>query len=416
MGGGGYYAATLTGSNRIRSIEITPDGDYLLAGYQDSGPLGGTDGFVVKMSPDGTILWQKNIGNSSNNQAVATVDTSGNIYVGVTYTGTNEQINLMKLDSNGTLVSQVNFNKVDTRPSEFINRMIWGKDNNLYVMGWGFSGNIYAPQSFILKVNSSLSRVWGRQWNNNRDSFCGVLGAGIDPSGNVYCAVSNNYAVTAQDPGLAKLNSSGTQQWHKVRYYSGTNDGISENSFDAIIDNSNEPIHIHTGAYWTVGQAYNVRKLNSSGTEQWVTAISNNEFNGGSIGALAVDANNDIYALVRRSSTFLVKLNTSGTVLWKRDILNFSGENLRVDLNGDVVVTGFAFGQPAIVKMAADGSTIGSAALPGGTITLQISTQGAGVTSNAIKDGSAVTSVDPGTAAGSLTVQNLSKSVELAGF
>ncbi len=414
--GGGFYAATLTGSNAIQTLAISPDGGYVLAGSQNSGPLGGVDGIVVKLSPQGSIIWQKNIGGSGDNYATATVDNSNNVYVAVTYPGTKQQITVIKLDSNGNLLSQRILNKLDTRPNEGVTRMVWGKDNNLYICGSGFEGNSYAPQSFFMKLDSSLNIAWTRSWFNDRDEYCAVNGCGVTSTGDIYAAVYNVYATTYGDPGLARVNSSGTQQWHKVRYYTGDNQGAYEPSWDAVIDSTNTPYHMATGWFWTTGGSHYVRKLNSSGVEQWVTSVTNNTYNGGDAGALAVDASDNIYALTRRGGTIVTKLNSSGTVLWKRDIQNFNGSEIKIDIEGNVVVVGTAFSQPAIVKMAPTGATLGSASLPGGTITLAVSSVGGGNGSNTLKDGSSPTSRSVTTSGGSLTVQNLTKSVQLAVF
>ena len=87
-----------TGVDVIRAMRLDPSGNIVVAGtFTGVSPLGGatltsrggTDGFVAKYSPTGTLLWARGFGGTQEERVTdLVVDLSGNVYVGGGFEGT----------------------------------------------------------------------------------------------------------------------------------------------------------------------------------------------------------------------------------------------------------------------------------------------------------------------------------------
>ena len=100
--GGIQWQKTLGGTNEeiARSIQLTTDGGYIIAGSAKSndgdviGNHGGQDTWVVKLNDSGTILWQKSMGGTANDFANSIQLTSdGGFIVAGQAISTNGDIN-----------------------------------------------------------------------------------------------------------------------------------------------------------------------------------------------------------------------------------------------------------------------------------------------------------------------------------
>src|SRR5882724_7618336 len=119
------WAKCLGGTNNdtAKSIIRTYDNGYLVAGSSKSndgdvsghhGPLTTSDAWLVKLSSDGTIQWQKSYGGTGNDGFNELITTSDGNYLAIGYTDSNDgdvsgnhgskDIWVVKLDRNGNIV------------------------------------------------------------------------------------------------------------------------------------------------------------------------------------------------------------------------------------------------------------------------------------------------------------------------
>ena len=95
-----------SGSDSAISAQQTADGGYVVVGGTNSYGAGESDILILKLNSAGTVLWQKTYGGSSHDSAETIQQTSdgGYIVAGTLARGTDQEDYLiMKLDSNGDI-------------------------------------------------------------------------------------------------------------------------------------------------------------------------------------------------------------------------------------------------------------------------------------------------------------------------
>lgn len=203
---------------------------------------GSTDFYVMKMTPDGSVVWLKSGGSSALEQANAiAVDASGNVYVaGLSNDNTSFEGNafpskgakdgfLLKLDNDGAFVyvrtfgSYMDDNAHDVAVDADNNVIVTGFFNFMLQIG---PTSFYqtargSDDAFLVKLDTSGEVLWSMT-NASTLSDYGRRVA-CDAGNNVYIAGefkgglniggSSLQSTNDSDVYVAKFNSSGTAQW-----------------------------------------------------------------------------------------------------------------------------------------------------------------------------------------------------------
>lgn len=225
------------------SVAEAIDGSgYVIAGYSSSsngdltGNNGNNDYWIIKVDPDGNLLWQKNYGGSSLDRAeevIATSDggyiingrtASGNIDV-VGYNGGND-FWVIKLDANGNLEWQHPLGGSSTELGYGITET---SDGGYAACGYSrstngdVSTNNGGTDFWIVKLSSTGSIQWESSYGGTSTDI--AYGIGQDDDGNYLVGGitrSNNTGdVTGFNGGTddfwgIKLNSTGGLIWQKT--------------------------------------------------------------------------------------------------------------------------------------------------------------------------------------------------------
>lgn len=314
------------------------------AGTSNVTSIGGTDIFVSKLDPDGTLLWVKSFGGSNYDLSSSiAIDDLGNIYMTGTFTET------VDFDPGGgvsTLTSEggadIFILKLDSAGN-----FIWAKN----VGGWG-----YEYVACITVDGTKNVHIVG--------SFSGTCD--FDPSEET----SNLTSTSGEDAFILKLNPTGSFLWAK--------------SLGGMYDDSGTSIVVdNSGSSYTTGyflesisfgpgeEKYNLSsygkadafivKYDSSGNLVWATRIGANEGDTG--GDIALDDDNNIYTIgsftngayfgndggpnilsgAGLADAYIIKLNTEGDLVWAISIGGTSydyGSSISIDESGNVYTTG----------------------------------------------------------------------------
>lgn len=149
-----------------RSIIETPDKGFLIAGWTTSYGSGSMDGFLIKTDSMGTKLWQKTYGGTSLAEGIATIIPlyDGNyLLTGEKCLGPgiydNDQGYLVKIDPNGNILWQKNYGSPNN-DAFFASKEL--NDSSIIVAASTWNTVFNSWDAWLLKLNSSGDTVWSR--------------------------------------------------------------------------------------------------------------------------------------------------------------------------------------------------------------------------------------------------------------
>ena len=149
------------------SVQQTFDGGYIVTGlsaYSDNDEVSG-DAFVLKLSNDGNVEWQKSYGGDNYDAAKSIMQTSddGFIVAGETYSFGNEgDAWAFKVDKNGTIEWQMSYggDGFDTASSIQQTFSADGSDDGYIVAGETNSFGAGDGDSWVIKLDMNGGIVW----------------------------------------------------------------------------------------------------------------------------------------------------------------------------------------------------------------------------------------------------------------
>ena len=228
-----------SGDDLADDIRKTQDGGYIIAGatWSNDGDVSGNNGnmdfWVLRIDSIGNLLWQKTLGGSAVDRAHSVREThdGGFIVAGwtrsvdgdVTGNHGNDDAWLVKLDSLGTLVWQKALGgSQDDEASEVLSL----SDGSFIVAGHtasndgDVSGNHGAYDFWVLKLDSLGNLVWQNPYGGSQGEFGQAIDRSADggfvvtgPSYSSDGDVSSNNG--DQDQWIIKIDSLGTLVWER---------------------------------------------------------------------------------------------------------------------------------------------------------------------------------------------------------
>lgn len=339
------------------SIQPTSDGGYIVAGRSNSwlgditGNLGIDDYWIVKISSNGTMQWQKSLGGNHTDIANSIKPTPDGGYIvagssksnNINVTGNhgNEDYWIVKLNSSGTIEWQKSYGGSGADMAYDIQLT---SDGGYIVAGSSDSnngdvtGNHGDIDYWIVKLSSSGVILWQKSLGGSGDENARSIQ--ITPDGGYIVAGSsdsddgdvtgNHGDYRYDDYWIVKLTTNGVIEWQKS--LGGTNHDIAQN-----IKSTSD------GGYIVVGYSYSyngdatynygssdywVVKLNNSGAVQWQKSFggSNSDYaycvsttlDGGYI--VGGETSSAMDGLNGGSDSWILKLSSSGAVQWRKNL------------------------------------------------------------------------------------------------
>ena len=360
------WARIFGGDNddETRYIHQTTDGGYIVAGVTESFGAGGSDIWVLKLSPSGEIEWQKTYGGTEVYCVQQTSD-GGYIVAGET----SSDIWVLKLFSNGDIEWQKTYGGSD---SDYPRSIQQTSDGGYIVAGTTESFGAGGRDAWILKLSSSGEIEWQKTYGGNGSDNAASIQQTSD-GGYIAAGYSSSFTET-YDFWVLKLSPNGEIEWQKTyggniaRSIQQTSDGgyilagwdssFGAGGYDMWIlklssngdvewqnaygrDNDDEPYSIQQttdGGYIVAGYTMKtypsrtiwVLKLSSSGEIEW-QKIGGNENNSlqerarsiqqTTDGGYIVAGYTDSFGLNDYSSFLILKLNSQGEIDPSCDII-----------------------------------------------------------------------------------------------
>jgi len=195
--------------NRARSIQQTNDGGYIVAGYTGEN-IYVLDIWILKLSSDGTIEWQKTYGGSQPEEASSIQQTNdgGYIVAGQTesFGAGNVDILVLKFASDGTIEWQKTYGGSE---SEIAHSIQQTGDGGYIVAGETSSFGAGSGDILVLKLASDGTIEWQKTYGGNESEIARSIQQTSD--GGYIVAGSGFY-----DFLVLKLSSDGTIEWQKT--------------------------------------------------------------------------------------------------------------------------------------------------------------------------------------------------------
>ena len=308
---------------------------------------GDNDIFILKLDISGNFLWAKNIGGLDDDRGHSIVlDTAGNIYITGSFFGTidtdpdvavynltsngNNDIFILKLDSDGNFVwaKSIGGSSSDVGLSLTIDN-----SDKIYLTGW-FSDIVdFNPDSGVFYLTGS-SDVFVTKFDTN-GNFIWAKGMGgsyydqgnsitVDDFGNVY--TTGTFQLTADfDPDTSIFNL------------------ISNGSSDVFISK----LDFMGNFLWAKSLGGN-NYTNDEGNSLTVDNIGNVYITGSYSGMVDFDPGVDVYNLNSfNKDIYVLKLDTYGDFIWAKSMEGGNsdrGISIALDEDGSVYITGVFYG------------------------------------------------------------------------
>jgi len=211
-----------------KAIIRTADGNLMVLGSTESYAKNyDRDLYVVKVSPQGDVIWEQSFGGDRDEFAGGIVETDdgGAIVVGdtISYGKGYKDIYIAKLDKNGKMVSSFIVGGEKEDSAQAITRT---KDGNIVLVGYRESGRAGNTDFYVMKIDQNGKKIWSQTYGGDRaDHLNGVTAT--DDGGIVATGSTSSYNSENTDLSVMKLNAEGTMLWHKIygfKYYEYGND------------------------------------------------------------------------------------------------------------------------------------------------------------------------------------------------
>jgi len=274
-----------SGFEEAIAIQQTSDGGYIVAGTTDSFGSGKKDFWIVKLDSNGNVEWQKAYGGGGDDWLHAIQQTSdgGYIVAGTTYSfleGWWDPCNgwILKLDANGNI--------------EWQKVLMIGGEQQIYdirqtsdggYIAVGVTWDAYGPGSYwdlwVVKLDSDGHIQWqraygGGEWDGGKPAVQQTSDGGYIVAGETW-----SFGSAKINLWVLKLDSDGDVEWQKA--YSR---GEDENGAKAIQQTGDGGYVVagYTSDFGYGGTNYDVwiLKLDSDGDVEWQKAYGGSDIDG----------------------------------------------------------------------------------------------------------------------------------------
>jgi hypothetical protein len=262
----------------------TTGGDFILAADTWSSE-NRSDILLVKISGEGRIIWEKNLGGTDIDRVHRIVLTGDNGYIIIgetrSYGAGGEDVWLVKTDSNGDIQWSKTFGGPHNETGEdieitpdggyIIASKTWTKDNEIL-------------EAWVIKTDFEGNKLWSKTYQADKGRWCKAKDIALTTD-NGYVLVGDAWSSESGTPEsyeriwIRKLNSEGSEDWYREYHsseYGDTAIGVQQVSDNGYIIAGNiEDNEKHFRLIWLI-------KVSSDGEEIWNNKYGepeNNYFN-----------------------------------------------------------------------------------------------------------------------------------------
>ncbi|MCC6867064.1 MAG: T9SS type A sorting domain-containing protein [Ignavibacteria bacterium] len=306
------------------------------------------------------------IGNGSGNNddfvADMVIDAAGNVYLcgPIFRSQTNTyDYDIVKYNSSGVLQWAKQWDR-GVNGNDIPYAIALGGSGNVYVTGESYGGNANGTDWLTMKLDGSNGQILWTVFENGNATLTTpndkARDIAVSPSGNVYvCGSFSDDAISngGVNMGVVKYNLNGQPQW--IRKYQGAWVDVAKQIRLDAAENVYFTGYSVTNNLVPPGCIYRTFKLNSAGTQQWMSVYlgyTANHYN--EPFDMELDASNNVVvtgAAESQNNLFfdivtIKYASSNGNQLWEsrfnpQTALDCSPNDMTIDGSGNVYVTGY---------------------------------------------------------------------------
>jgi uncharacterized delta-60 repeat protein len=301
------------------AIQNTTDGGYIVAGTTNSTGAGDHDAWVFKLNSTGSIVWQNTYGGIYYDDAASVQQTAdgGYIVAGTTYSfgAQTGDFWLLKLNPDGSILWQKIYGGTGDDEAYSVRQT---SDGGYIAAGTTNSFGAVGYDAWVLKVDSTGGVVWAKSYGGTSFDIAYSIKQTSD-GGYIVAGSTNSFGIGGSDHAwILKLNSTGEITWQKIY-------GGSGNDEASCIQQTLDGGYIVAGDTNSIGAGYDdcwVFKLNSTGSVLWSYTYGGSDYDD----AYSIEQTSDggyivagtTYSFGAGSGDFwLLKLDSTGAVVWQ---------------------------------------------------------------------------------------------------
>jgi hypothetical protein len=320
-----------TYSEKVKSIQQTSDGGFIMGGYSDSFDIdlsnnyGLWDFFIVKTNQSGDLQWKVSMGGNGEDliQSIIQASDSSYLAVGSTHSTTNDIVFnyghidywAMKIAQNGSVIWKKTLGGTS---NDLAYGICEAENGNFMIVGSSESNDSYVLNNhgqndvWLVKIDTNGNILWQNTYGGTASDFGNSIKKTAD-NGYIIAGYSNSVDGDltinkgGHDAWAFKINSSGTIEWQTT--FGGTEDDF----FQQIIQCSD-------GSFVAVGETYSY-DFDASENHFSVTNFDKRDY-------------------------FVVKIDSLGNKIWSRcygGSLNEYARKVIESFDGDFIINGESY-------------------------------------------------------------------------
>jgi hypothetical protein len=206
-----------------KAISRAADGSILVLGQSKSFSENyDYDLYVAKVSLEGKLVWEENIGGKRDESAggIAGTDDGGALIVGSSesYGEGDKDVYIAKLDKNGKLLSA---HTVGGKKTDVATALTRTRDGQFVMVGYREVERAGDEDFLLMKLDQNGKKIWAETYGGKYEDTLDGVTATVD-GGVVAIGKTRSYGSEQSDLTVMKYDANGKLIWHKIygfKYY-----------------------------------------------------------------------------------------------------------------------------------------------------------------------------------------------------
>jgi hypothetical protein len=347
------FIKTHGGTRRDRGINLlqTDDGGYAIVGYTSSGDANQEDVYLVRLNPQGEVLWSRTYGGEGTDNGWDLLEAEGGGFIIVGFTNSfgagRMDIYLFQTDADGELLWERTFGGPD---DEFGWSLAPTSDGGYGLGGQSESFGNGEEDGYLIKVNAQGEEIWSQTYGGPQEDRLFSVDQSAD-SGFVLTGTTRSFGAGERDLYLIKTSGSGELAWMQVL-------GEGRDDVGHAVRQTADLGYIVTGYTRSFGAAnYDtwLIKTDESGNTEWEKFFGGTGDDRTIYGEQTADGGYILTGYTqsfgaRNWDVFLVRADSTGEIIWYQTFGGVSedtGYTVRQTSDRGFILTGetYSFGE-----------------------------------------------------------------------